>query len=61
MEYRPFYNEEYQKNLVDIFSTNEAYMESALNAIKEVYGNTLNFIEKGLGINIKALKDIYLE
>ena len=61
VEYRPFYNEEYKKNLVDIFSTNEAYMESALSEINKLYGSTVNFIKQGLGVDISKLKAIYLE
>ncbi len=61
VEYRPFYNEEYKKNLTDVFSTKVEYMQAAISQMNKLYGSTLNFIEKGLGVNIEALKAIYLE
>ena len=61
VEYRPFYNEEYKKDLIDVFSTKVEYMESAINEMNKLYGSTLNFIKKALGVNVEALKAIYLE
>ena len=61
VEYRPFYNEEYKKNLIDVFSTKVEYMQSAIDAMNELYGGTMNFIKRGLEINTDELKRIYLE
>ena len=61
VEYRPFYNEEYKKDLIDVFSTKVEYMEAAINEMNKLYGSTLNFIEKALSVNIEELKAIYLE
>ena len=60
VEYRPFYNEDYKKDLLDVFSTKVEYMESAVNAMNELYGGTLNFIEKALCVDIEKLKSIFL-
>ncbi|MBO4855759.1 MAG: tyrosine-protein phosphatase [Bacilli bacterium] len=61
VEYRPFYNEEYKKNLVDVFSTKVEYMKSAVDAMNEFYGGTKNFIEHELGVNIATLRERFLE
>lgn len=61
VEYKPFYNEEYKKNLIDVFSTKVEYIQSAINAMNELYGSTIGFITKGLGVNIDRLKDLYLD
>ena len=61
VEYRPFYNEEYKKNLVDVFSTKVEYMQSAIEAMNKLYGNTVNFIKQCLGVDINLLKALYLE
>lgn len=61
VEYRPFYNEEYKKNLIDVFSTKVEYMNSAIEAMNKLYGNTVNFIKQCLEVDIDALKAIYLE
>ena len=60
VEYKPFYNEEYKKNLIDVFSTKEEYLQSAIDAMNELYGSTMGFIVKGLGVDIDHLKAIYL-
>lgn len=60
VEYKPFYNEEYKKNLIDVFSVKVEYMQSAIDAINELYGSTMAFIIKGLGVDINKLKEIYL-
>ncbi|MBR5996667.1 MAG: tyrosine-protein phosphatase [Bacilli bacterium] len=61
VEYLPFYNEEYKQSLIDVFSTRVEYMNSAINAMKEHYGGTLNFIKNALGVDIDKLKSLYLE
>ncbi len=60
VEYKPYYNEEYKKNLLDVFSTKVEYMQSAIDAMNELYGSTIRFITKGLGVDIERLKNIYL-
>ena len=61
VEYLPFYNEEYKQSLIDVFSTRVEYMNSAINAMKEHYGGTLNYIKDALGVDIDKLKSLYLE
>ena len=60
VEYKPFYNEEYKKNLTDVFSTKVEYIQSAIDAMNELYGSTIGFITNGLGVDINKLKEIYL-
>jgi hypothetical protein len=36
-------------------------MNSAINAMKEHYGGTLNYIREALGVDIDKLKSLYLE
>lgn len=61
VEYRPFYNEQYKKDLLDVFSTKVEYMESAIEMMNEHYGGTMNFIIDALGVDIDRLKELYLE
>ena len=61
VEYRPFYNEEYKQNLLDVFSTKVEYMQSAIDAINSLYGGTINFIKEALGVDIEKLKSIFLQ
>jgi hypothetical protein len=37
------------------------YIQSAIDAMNELYGSTIGFITKGLGVNIDRLKDLYLD
>lgn len=61
VEYRPFYNEEYKKDLFDVFSTKKEYIYSSINAMNELYGGTINFVKNALGVDIDRLKELYLE
>ena len=60
VEYRPFYNEEYKKNLLDVFSTKKEYLNSSINAMNEFYGGTINFIQKELNVDVALLKERFL-
>ena len=51
----------YKQSLIDVFSTRVEYMNSAINAMKEHYGGTLNYIKEALGVDIDKLKSLYLE
>ena len=61
VEYRPFYNEEYKKDLLDVFSTKKEYLQSAINAMNEHYGSPIKFMEEALGVDIDKLKQLYLD
>ena len=58
---KPFYNEQYKKDLFDVFSTKVEYLESAKRKMKELYGGTIEFIEQALGVDINKLKLIFLD
>lgn len=61
VEYRPFYSEEYKRDLIDVFSTKEEYLKSAIKAMDDYYGGTLEFIKNELDVDIDKLKQLYLE
>ena len=61
VEYRPFYNEEYKQNLLDVFSTKREYLQSSIDAMKENYGSTIGFIEQALDVDVSSLRALYLE
>ena len=61
VEHLPFYNEQYKKDLLDVFSTKVEYMQSAIDMMDQYYGGTINFIKQALGVDIDKLKKLYLE
>lgn len=58
---KPFYNEKYEKDLVDVFSTNLEYLNHALTAVRDVYGSIEKYLLNELHVDIKALRALYLE
>ena len=61
VEYKPFYNEQYKKDLIDVFSTKKEYLASAKEAMEMLYGGTIAFIQNALEVDIDRLKDMFLE
>lgn len=61
VENQPFYNEKYQKSLVDVFSAREEYLDTAIKTINEKYGSVLDYIVNQLEVDIDRLRKIYLE
>ena len=61
VEDKSFYNEEYHKALLDVFSAKKEYMDSVIKKMNELYGGTMEFIQNVLKVDIDKLRDIYLE
>ena len=61
VQYKPFYNEKYHQDLLDVFSAKLEYLEESIKMMDEHFGGTLNFIKNELKVDIDKLKKIYLE
>ena len=58
---RPFYNDQYKKDLLEVFSAKIEYLEEAINVINSKYGGVISYLENILKVDIKKLRDMYLE
>ena len=58
---KPFYNESYREDLIDVFSAKLAYIEESIHMMDELYGGVIEFAELALGVDIEKLKALYLE
>ena len=58
---RPFYNEQYKKDLIEVFSAKIEYLEEAINIINSKYGGVISYLENVLKVDLKKLRDMYLE
>lgn len=58
---KPFYNQRYEKDLIDVFSTNVEYLDHALTEVRDVYGSIEKYLINELHVDIKALRALYLE
>ena len=58
---RPFYNEQYKQDLIEVFSAKIEYLEETINTINSKYGGVTSFLENTLHIDIKKLREMYLE
>ena len=57
----PFYNEQYEKSLIDVFSAKEEYLDHAINEVEKKYGSMENYITKALCVDVEKLRALYLE
>ena len=58
---KSFYNETYEKALLDVFSAKEEYLDHALNEVNKKYGSLEKYIRDELDVDIKRLRALYLE
>ena len=58
---RPFYNEQYKQDLLEVFSARIEYLEEAINTINSKYGGIISYLENVLKVDIKNLREMYLE
>lgn len=58
---RPFYNEQYKKDLLEVFSAKIEYLEEAINTINSKYGGIISYLENVLEVDINKLRKMYLE
>ena len=61
VENKDFYNESYRRDLIDVFSAKEDYLNESITKMDELYGGTMGFLEKALLVDIDALRRLYLE
>ena len=58
---RPFYNEQYKNDLLEVFSAKIEYLEEAIDIINSKYGGVISYLENILKVDIKKLRKMYLE
>ena len=58
---RPFFNEQYKKDLLEVFSAKLEYLNAAIEVIDTKYGGVPSYLENVLNVDIKKLRDMYLE
>ena len=58
---RPFYNEQYKNDLLEVFSAKIEYLEEAIEIINSKYGGVISYLENILKVDIKKLRKMYLE
>ena len=61
VQHKPFYNEEYHKSMLDVFSAKMEYLNETIQAINETYGDVHSFLVNVLDVNLDRLKSLYLE
>ena len=58
---RPFYNEQYKNDLIEVFSAKIEYLEEAIKIINSKYGGVMSYLENILKVDVKKLREMYLE
>ena len=58
---KSFYNQDYHKSLVDVFSAKLEYLYAAIEELDNNYGGPINYIQNVLGLDIDAFRKKYLE
>ena len=57
---RPFFNEQYKQDLLEVFSAKIEYLEEAIGIINSKYGGVISYLENILKVDIKKLRNMYL-
>lgn len=58
---RPFYNEQYKKDLLEVFSAKLEYLDEAIEIINTKYGGVNSYLENVLNVDLTKLRKLYLE
>ena len=58
---KPFYNEQYEKNLEGVFTAKEEYVIETLALLEEKYGSIERYLKDVLEVDINRLRELYLE
>ena len=58
---RPFYNEQYKQDLLEVFSAKIEYLEETIKIINSKYGGVISYLENILKVDITKLREMYLE
>ncbi len=61
VEGKEFCSEQYKQDLRDVFAAKLEYISESINLMNELYGSSMNFIEKILGVDVERLRTLYLE
>ena len=57
----PFYDEQYEKSLIDVFSAKEEYLDHAISEVEKKYESMENYITKALCVDVEKLRALYIE
>ena len=58
---RPFYNEQYKNDLIEVFSAKLEYLKGALELINSKYGGVESYIKNVLHVDIDKFRAMFLE
>lgn len=58
---KPFFNEQYKKDLLEVFSAKIEYLENAINTINSKYGGVISYLENVLHVDVKKFREMFLE
>lgn len=58
---RPFYNEQYKQDLLEVFSAKIEYLEEAIEIINSKYGGIDSYLKNILEVDVDKLREMYLE
>ena len=58
---KPFYNSDYHQSLLQVFSAKLEYLQEAIDIIDKKYGGVISYLKNVLQVDIKKLREMYLE
>ena len=58
---RPFYNEQYKKDLLEVFSAKIEYLEKAIETINSKYSGPIPYLENVLKVDVNKFREMFLE
>lgn len=58
---RPFFNEQYKKDLLEVFSAKLEYLQEAIDIIDSKYGGVMSYLENVLNVDVKKMRELFLE
>ena len=58
---KPFYNEQYHNDLLEVFSAKLEYLYGAIEIINNKYGGVLPYLKNILNVDIEKFREMYLE
>lgn len=58
---RPFYNEQYKKDLLEVFSARIEYLQEAIDLINSKYNGVESYLKNILKVDIDKFREMFLE
>ena len=58
---KPFYNEKYKEDLLQVFSAKIEYLEEAIEIINSKYGGIDSYLKNIIKVDVDKLREMYLE